>query len=93
MRDAVRKEAPGRGVSLRREEVAPVLADEPHADDGRYLCRASELPELGEPAGDEHGDDAEAEYELVDAETAEVHTRAEPMPFEAQHGVNVARAG
>ncbi len=32
---AVREDAPGGGVPLRREEIAPVLTDEPGTEEGR----------------------------------------------------------
>lgn len=81
--DAVREQAPGRGVPFRRKEVAPVLADEPRAEEGGGLGAACQVPDLGEPADGEYCEHGESQGELVDAEAAQVHARAEPVPFQA----------
>ena len=88
-RHPVRQEAPGRGVPLRREEVAPVLADEPRAENGRYFGAAGQVPEFCDTARGEDREYAEPQRELVDAETAQVHARTEPVPFQAQHGAKL----
>ena len=64
---AVEQEAPGCGVPLRREEVAPVLADEPRGEERGELRAARQVPRLGGPAGDQDCEDPEPERELVDA--------------------------
>ncbi len=86
----MREEAPGRGVPLRREEVAPVLADEPGAKNGRYFGAARQVPEFGKTADEEDCEHTESEGELVDAETAQVHARTQSVPFQAQHGAKLA---
>jgi len=63
----VGQKAPGRGVPLRRKEIAPVLPDEPRAEEGGELCAARQVPHLGEPAGEEDCENAEPQRELVDA--------------------------
>ena len=94
-RYAMRQEAPGGGVPLRREEVSPVLPDEPGAEEGRGLRAVGQFPESGDPAHQEHRQHAEPERELVDAEPAEVDARTKVMAFQAydaaegRHGVRV----
>ena len=86
----MREEAPRRGVPLRREQIAPVLADEPGADDGRYFGAARQVPEFGKTANEEYCEHTQSEGELVDAEAAQVHARPEPVPFQTQHRAKLA---
>ena len=81
----MQQEAPGGGVSLRRKEVAPILPDEPGAEESRSFGTASQFPEVGEAAGEEHYEYRESERELVDAKAADEDPWAEPVPFEAEH--------
>ena len=85
----VRQETPRRGVPLRRKEVAPVLSDEPGAEESRDLGATRQFPELREPADKEDGEHAETQGELVDAEAADVDARTKPVAFEAQHGLRL----
>jgi hypothetical protein len=79
----VRQEAPGGGVPLRPEEVAPVLADEPRAKKGRGFGRTCQFPEFGDSTDEEECEDDEPQCELVNAKAAEVNARTEPVPFQA----------
>jgi hypothetical protein len=92
-RHSVRQEAPGGGVSLRRKQVAPVLADEPGADEGRDLAARRQAPQFGDPTDDEDREHAQASGALVDAKTAEVDARAKPVAFKAQQVARVNREG
>lgn len=83
------QKAPRRGVPLRREQVAPVLADEKRAEEGGELCAAGQVPRLGDPAGEEDSEDGEPERKLVDAKPEEIDARTKPMPFQVEHELNV----
>ena len=87
------QKAPGRGVPLRREEIAPVLPDEPGAEKGGELCAAGQVPRLGDPTGDEDEEDGDAERKLVDAKAEEVDARTKPVPFQAEHEPKVGIDG
>jgi hypothetical protein len=89
----VGQEAPGRGIPLGRKEVAPVLPDEPRAEQGGDLGATRELPQLGDPAREEDREHGQAQCEFVDSEAADVEARAKSMPFEAKHGVKLAADG
>ena len=84
------QEAPRRSVPLRREEIPPILADEPHAEDGRCLRAPREVPDVRDPAGDEHAQHREAERELVDPKAEHIDARTKAMAFEPQHAHKVA---
>jgi hypothetical protein len=92
-RDAVREEAPGRGVPLRRKEIAPVLADEQGAEKGRDFGATRQVPEFGKLAGKEHNEHAESQGKLMNADAAQVHARTEPVTFQAQHRAKLATGG
>src|ERR1700758_905266 len=77
-RHPVGQEAPGGGVPLRGKQVAPVLADQPHAEEGRELGAARQMPELGDPPHEEHREHGEPERDLVDAKAADIHAGTEP---------------
>lgn len=83
------QKAPRCGVALRGKEVAPVLPDEPGAEEGGDLRAARQVPRLGGPAHDEDGEDGEPERELMDPKAEEVDARTKPMPFEPKHKVKV----
>lgn len=87
------QEAPGGRVALRRDEIAPVLPDEPGTEEGRDLRSARQFPELGDAACYEDREDHEPERELVDAKPADVDARTEPVPFQVQHEARVGRDG
>jgi hypothetical protein len=81
----VRQEAPTGGVPLRREEVSPVLADEPRPHQSRGFGTARQFPELSDSAHEEKREHGEPQSELVNAKAAEVDARAESMSFQAYH--------
>jgi hypothetical protein len=81
----MRQDAPGGGVPLRGEQVAPVLADQPRAENSSDLGTARHLPELGEPARQQNREHAEAERELVDAKAAHIDAGTERVPFQTEH--------
>jgi hypothetical protein len=81
----VRQKTPRSGVSLGGEEVSPVLADQPCADESRAFGAVRKSPEFGDPSDQEDCEDDEPQDELVDAKSTHVDARAKPMPFEAQH--------
>lgn len=89
----MREEAPGRGVPLRRKEIAPILANEPGAEQSSDFGAACQIPELGNSADKEHCEHAEPQCELMDTEAAQVHARTEPVTFQAQHRAKLAPAG
>ena len=81
----VRQKAPGSSVPLGGEEVSPVLANEPRAEESRAFSAVRKSPEFGDPSEQEHCEDAESQDELVDAKSTDVDPGAKPMPFQAQH--------
>lgn len=79
----MRQKAPGRGVALRRKEVAPVLPDEPSAEQGRSFRAVCQVPEFRDSADEKYGEYGQPQCELVDAESAEIDARTQSMPFQA----------
>jgi hypothetical protein len=77
----VRQKAPPRSVPLRREEIAPILPDQPGAENARQFGTTREFPEFSEPANNEDCEHGEAERELVDPQPAQVDARTESVPF------------
>jgi len=89
-RHAVGHEAPRRGVALRREEIAPVLPDQPRAEQGGTLGAAGQVPELSPPADEENPEHGESQRELVDPEAEHVDARTELVALQLQHAPKVA---
>jgi hypothetical protein len=54
-RPSVEQETPGRGVPLRRKEVAPVLPDKPRAEKDRGFGAARKSPDFDDRAHQENG--------------------------------------
>jgi hypothetical protein len=79
------QESPAGGVPLRREEISPVLADEPRPEESRGLGTARQIPELGHSADEEECEHGEPQCELVNPNTTEVDARTQSMPFQTQH--------
>jgi hypothetical protein len=84
-RDAVGQQTPPRRVPARGEEVAPVLRDEPRAEERGDLGAPGQLPELGDATEQEHREHGEPERDLVDAQTEHEDARTKPMPFDTEH--------
>lgn len=84
-RHSVEQETPGRSVPLGRNEVAPVLPDEPRAEKDSDFGTARESPGFDDCAHQENGEHAEPQCALVDAKAAEVDARTKPMPFQTEH--------
>ena len=89
----VLQEAPSRRVALRRDEIPPVLPDEPGAEEGHDLGLARQSPELGHAACYKDREDPESERELVDAKPKDVDPRTEPVAFHMQHEARLGGDG
>ena len=85
----MRQKAPRSGVPLRRKEIPPVLSDQPGAEESCGLGAACQLPDLREAAGEDQCEHGESQCELVDPKPAEIHARAEPVAFQAEHRAKV----
>lgn len=84
--DPVRQETPGSRVSLGGKQIAPILADQPRAEEGRDFGAARQFPEFGHSADEQKRKYEKPQRELVDAKATDVDTRTKAMPFQAQHG-------
>jgi hypothetical protein len=89
----VRQQAPSRGVPLRGKEVAPILSDEPRAEEGRELGSARQFPQLRNPADEKECKHAESKHELVNAKATEIDAETKPVTFDAKHGTSLDSVG
>ena len=90
IRPSVEAELPGGGVAARREEVVPVLRDEPDASESGERRRqvVVDAPEGG--ACPEREQDCAAQVPLVEPKPGQVQTRPERMSLDADESAEAA---
>ena len=81
----MRQDRPGGGVPLRREQVAPVLDDEPGAEGDPRVEAPRDLCVICQREGEQKAEDGEPERELVNPLPEHVDARAQLMPLQLQH--------
>jgi hypothetical protein len=80
----VQPEPPGGRVAAAREDVAPVLGDQPDAGGGGKQAGQRVVVEAERDPEREQEDDQEAEVPFVPAQAEEVDPRAERVPLDTQ---------
>src|SRR5207253_9533560 len=83
IRPAVEAELPRGGVAARRDQVMPVLGDEPDTGESRECPREVVLDAAEEGACRKREQDRGAEVPLVEAKSGQVQTGTERVPLDA----------
>jgi hypothetical protein len=82
---AVQADAPGGGVPLRGQEIAPVLEHQPEAEGADPAHQRRRLREVRRESAEGQNDEGGAEMPLVEPSAEHVHARAERMALESNH--------
>ena len=87
----VQAELPGRRVPFGRNQVAPVLDDEPEPRQRRQCRRQPELDIIEERADCQHREDREPKVILVDPAVKDVDPWPERVSLEAEHPLTLCQ--